>query len=109
MCGIAGIFPAEKGSPIAEGTLRRMTAALTHRGPDGDGFHVEAGIGLGHRRLAIIDLVSGGQPIYNEDGSVAIVFNGEIYNHVTLRRELEATGHVFRSRSDTEVIVHAWE
>jgi asparagine synthase (glutamine-hydrolysing) len=109
MCGIVGIFTADKRSPIAEGILRRMTAALTHRGPDGDGFHVEAGIGLGHRRLAIIDLVSGGQPIYNEDGSVAIVFNGEIYNHVTLRRELEATGHVFRSRSDTEVIVHAWE
>jgi asparagine synthase (glutamine-hydrolysing) len=109
MCGIAGIFSADKRHPVAEGILRSMTAALTHRGPDGDGFHIEAGIGLGHRRLAIIDLVGGRHPIFNEDGSVAIVFNGEIYNHVELRRQLEAAGHVFRSRSDTEVIVHAWE
>ncbi|HVC55961.1 MAG TPA: XrtA/PEP-CTERM system amidotransferase [Stellaceae bacterium] len=108
MCGIAGIFAAGP-DPIPEVTLRRMTAALAHRGPDGEGFHVEPGIGLGHRRLAIIDTAGGHQPMFNEDGTVAIVFNGEIYNHVALREELRALGHRFRSRSDTEAIVHAWE
>ena len=86
-----------------------MTDSVAHRGPDGDGYHIAPGIGLGHRRLAIIDLVSGDQPIYNEDGSVAIVFNGEIYNFQTLMAELEALGHRFSTRSDTETIVHAWE
>lgn len=109
MCGIAGILTADAGRPVSGQILRRMTAALAHRGPDGDGFHVEPGLGLGHRRLAIIDLAGGRQPIFNEDGSVAIVFNGEIYNHEALRRELQALGHVFRTRSDTEAIVHAWE
>src|SRR5579884_187048 len=109
MCGIAGIFTADPGRPVPLRVLHRMTAALAHRGPDGDGFHVEPGLGLGHRRLAIIDLAGGRQPIFNEDGSVAIVFNGEIYNHAALRKELRAHGHVFRTRSDTEVIVHAWE
>ena len=109
MCGIAGIFNVDAGQPVPERILRRMTAALSHRGPDGDGFHIEPGIGLGHRRLAIIDLATGDQPMFNEDGSVAIVFNGEIYNHLSLRPELERRGHVFRSRSDTEAIIHAWE
>jgi asparagine synthase (glutamine-hydrolysing) len=109
MCGIAGIFTADPGRPIPLRILHRMTAALAHRGPDGDGFHVEPGLGLGHRRLAIIDLEGGRQPIFNEDGSVAIVFNGEIYNHAALREELRTRGHTFRTRSDTEVIVHAWE
>ena len=86
-----------------------MTAAMRHRGPDGDGFHIERGIGLGHLRLAIIDIGGGDQPMYNEDGSVVIVFNGEIYNHNELRPKLEAEGHVFRSRCDTEAIIHAWE
>jgi asparagine synthase (glutamine-hydrolysing) len=87
-----------------------MTTALAHRGPDGDGFHVEPHVGLGHRRLAIIDIGGGHQPMFNEDFSVAITFNGEIYNFAELRPKLEALGHVFRSdHSDTETIIHAWE
>lgn len=109
MCGITGIFDTRNRSEINQGLLRRMTDSVAHRGPDGDGFHVGPGIGLGHRRLAIIDLVSGDQPIYNEDGSVGIVFNGEIYNFQALMAELEALGHRFSTRSDTETIVHAWE
>src|SRR5450631_1044211 len=109
MCGIAGIFSSDPRKPINAGILRRMTTALKHRGPDGEGFHQEPGVALGHRRLAIIDLSGGQQPMFNEDRSVVIIFNGEIYNHETLRRELEAAGHVFRTRSDTEAIIHAWE
>jgi asparagine synthase (glutamine-hydrolysing) len=109
MCGIAGIYNANTAVPIAESILRRMTAALAHRGPDGDGFHIEPGIGLGHRRLAIIDLAGGQQPMFNADGSIVIIFNGEIYNHLTLRHELEQQGHIFRTRSDTEAIIHGWE
>ena len=110
MCGIAGIFHPDGGSPVDAALLARMTTALAHRGPDGDGFHIEPHIGLGHRRLAIIDIGGGQQPMFNEDGSVAIVFNGEIYNFATLRPMLEALGHVFRSdHSDTETIIHAWE
>jgi asparagine synthase (glutamine-hydrolysing) len=109
MCGIAGLFDLTAPRPVDEGALRRMTTALRHRGPDGDGFHTEPGLGLGHRRLAIIDVAGGQQPMFNEDLSVAIVFNGEIYNFTPLRQELEARGHVFRSRCDTETIIHAWE
>jgi asparagine synthase (glutamine-hydrolysing) len=109
VCGLAGIFETSGRRPVDERLLRAMTTALAHRGPDGDGFLVEPGVGLGHRRLAIIDLSSGDQPIFNEDGSVAVVFNGEIYDFARLRTELEALGHTFRTRSDTETIVHAWE
>ena len=110
MCGLAGIFHPDSRAAIDAAVLRRMTTALAHRGPDGDGFHIEPGIGLGHRRLAVIDLAGGGQPMANEDGSVVIVFNGEIYNFAELRPELQALGHVFRSdHSDTETILHAWE
>ncbi|HEX4261095.1 MAG TPA: asparagine synthase (glutamine-hydrolyzing) [Acetobacteraceae bacterium] len=114
MCGLAGLFRlAGKGrgnlDTDAGADLRRMTDAMTHRGPDGDGFLVEPGVALGHRRLVIIDPEGGHQPMFNEDGSVAIVFNGCIYNHLDLRPELEALGHRFASRCDTEVIVHAWE
>ena len=110
MCGLAGIFHPKGAEPIDAGLLRRMTTALAHRGPDGDGFQVEAHVGLGHRRLAIIDVAGGHQPMFNEDGSVVIVFNGEIYNFAALRPRLEALGHVFRSdHSDTETIIHAWE
>ncbi len=108
MCGLAGIFHPEGGA-VDAALLRRMTAALAHRGPDGDGFHLEAGVGLGHRRLAIIDIGGGQQPMFNEDRSVVIVFNGEIYNFAALRGTLEAAGHVFRSHCDTETIIHAWE
>jgi len=109
MCGIAGLFDVRGRSTIDRSLLQRMTDRLRHRGPDGSGYHVAPGIGLGHRRLAIIDLSGGDQPIYNEDGTVAIVFNGEIYNYRDLTRDLEARGHRFRTRSDTEAIVHAWE
>jgi asparagine synthase (glutamine-hydrolysing) len=110
MCGIAGIFHPTGSAPVDAALLARMTAALAHRGPDGDGFHVEPHVGLGHRRLAIIDIGGGHQPMFNEDFSVAITFNGEIYNFAELRPKLEALGHVFRSdHSDTETIIHAWE
>src|ERR1700690_4066492 len=109
MCGLAGIFQRDAPATVDAALLRRMTTAMQHRGPDGEGFHVEPGVGLGHRRLAIIDPAGGHQPMYNEDHSVAIVFNGEIYNFAELREELQALGHVFRNRCDTEAIVHAWE
>lgn len=109
MCGLTGLFDTAAARAIDESALRRMTAAIAHRGPDGDGFHIEPGLGFGHRRLAIIDIAGGDQPMFNEDGSVVIVFNGEIYNHAALRPELERLGHVFRSRCDTEAIIHAWE
>jgi asparagine synthase (glutamine-hydrolysing) len=107
MCGIAGFFGAGDRTD-----LEAMTAALIHRGPDGDGFHVDtkAGLYLGHRRLAILDLAGGHQPMWNEDRTVAVNFNGEIYNHVELRRELLAAGHTFvTDHSDTEVLVHGYE
>ncbi len=109
MCGIAGIFDRQRPSEIDRALLERMTGALAHRGPDGAGFHEAPGIGLGHRRLAIIDLAGGDQPMFNEDGTVCVVFNGEIFNFQPLMTELAALGHRFRTRSDTEVIVHAWE
>jgi asparagine synthase (glutamine-hydrolysing) len=108
MCGICGIFD-RSGTPIQRDTLARMTASLRHRGPDGDGEFVDREAGLGHRRLSIIDLGGGAQPIGNEDDRLQVVFNGEIYNFVELREELEKCGHQFKTKSDTEVIVHAYE
>jgi asparagine synthase (glutamine-hydrolysing) len=109
MCGITGIFDFRGRRDIDRPLLHRMNDIIAHRGPDGDGFHFAPGIGLGMRRLAIVDLVTGDQPQFNEDGTVCIVYNGEIYNFQPLMAELTALGHVFRTRSDTEVIVHAWE
>jgi len=109
MCGIVGVFDLSGKRPIARDLVARMNQSLAHRGPDADGFHFEPGLGLGHRRLSIIDLSTGDQPLYNEDGSVAVIFNGEIYNYRDLILELAGHGHAFRTRSDTEVIVHAWE
>ena len=109
MCGIAGIFHLRERAPIDEALLGRMNQSLLHRGPDEGGTHVEPGVGLGHRRLSIIDLSTGQQPLYNEDRSVVVVFNGEIYNFQDLVPELQAAGHKFRTHSDTEVIVHGWE
>ena len=109
MCGITGIVDLVGGSPINRELLGAMNASLTHRGPDGDGFHFEPGVGLGHRRLSIIDLEGGKQPLYNEDETVVVTYNGEIYNFKPLVEELKALGHTFRTHCDTEVIVHAWE
>ncbi|MEQ1661835.1 MAG: XrtA/PEP-CTERM system amidotransferase [Thiobacillus sp.] len=109
MCGITGIFDTRETHEIPHTLLDGMNETQFHRGPDEGGLHLEPGVGLGHRRLSIIDLSSGQQPLYNEDGSVVVVFNGEIYNFQELVPELEALGHVFRTHSDTEVIVHAWE
>ena len=109
MCGIAGVLYAESTRPVDQPTLRAMGRSIAHRGPDAEGFWVEPGIGLVHRRLSIIDLGGGDQPIGNEDGSVQVVFNGEIYNYQELRSGLEARGHRFRTRSDTEVLVHLYE
>ncbi|MDO9489814.1 MAG: asparagine synthase (glutamine-hydrolyzing), partial [Sphingomonadaceae bacterium] len=108
MCGIAGYFDIREQRKIPERLLRAMTDAIAHRGPDGaDTWHAP-GVGLGHRRLAIIDLACGQQPMSTPDGQVVIVFNGEIYNFQDVRKELEALGHRFRTSSDTEVILHAW-
>jgi asparagine synthase (glutamine-hydrolysing) len=109
MCGITGIFDTRGGSDISSAVLQRMNDSQLHRGPDEGSLHIEPGVGLGHRRLSIIDIATGQQPLFNEDGSVVVVFNGEIYNYQQLIPELQALGHVFHTKSDTEVIVHAWE
>ncbi len=109
MCGITGIFDTRYRREIDLGVLRRMNESQHHRGPDEGSVHVENGLGLGHRRLSIIDIATGQQPICNEDGSVVLIYNGEIYNYRELIPELLALGHVFRTKSDTEVVVHAWE
>jgi len=107
MCGIVGIMYTDK--PVDSTLLHRMNHLLTHRGPDDEGYFIEEGIGLGMRRLSIIDLGGGKQPMFNEDNSVVVVFNGEIYNYKDLRIILEDRGHVFKTQSDTEVIVHGYE
>ncbi|WP_376087625.1 asparagine synthase (glutamine-hydrolyzing) [Roseomonas sp. CCTCC AB2023176] len=108
MCGIVGLFHPTVALVPDEGRLRAMTGAIAHRGPDGDGFHAEPHLGFGHRRLSIVDLAGGAQPMTTEDRTVVLTFNGEIYNHAALRRELEAAGHRYRTRSDTETILHGW-
>ncbi|MBA4344277.1 MAG: asparagine synthetase B [Methylibium sp.] len=109
MCGITGIFDTRGQRSIDTAALQRMNESQQHRGPDEGSVHLEPGLGLGHRRLSIIDVATGQQPLFNEDGSVVVVFNGEIYNYQSLIPELQALGHVFHTKSDTEVIVHAWE
>jgi asparagine synthase (glutamine-hydrolysing) len=110
MCGISGKLHFDRQRPVVAGTIRRMNRALAHRGPDGEGVFLKGSVGLGHRRLAIIDLsAEARQPMANEDGSVVVSVNGEIYNFKELRRELESAGHRFRSRSDSEVVVHLYE
>ena len=110
MCGITGIFDTRGTRPdIDRAVLQRMNDSQWHRGPDEGSLHIEPGVGLGHRRLSIIDIATGQQPLFNEDGSVVVVFNGEIYNYQQLIPELQALGHVFHTKSDTECIVHAWE
>jgi asparagine synthase (glutamine-hydrolysing) len=109
MCGIAGIVERDLAHPVDQDAFRRMVDALRHRGPDDEGLHLGAGVGLGMRRLSIIDVDGGQQPFSNEDRTIHLVANGEIYNHLELRSELEARGHRFRSRSDIEVLVHGYE
>lgn len=108
MCGICGIFNFD-GRPCDPSDIQRMNDQMRHRGPDGDGIYTDGGIGLGHRRLSIIDLEAGKQPMGNADGSVQVVFNGEIYNFLELKKDLESRGYVFRTRSDTETILYAYE
>jgi asparagine synthase (glutamine-hydrolysing) len=109
MCGIAGILAFAPSGQPEEGELEAMASALTHRGPDESGIHFDGELGFGHTRLAIIDPEGGKQPMCSEDGALTVVFNGEIFNHVELRAELTARGHRFRTRSDTEVILHAYQ
>lgn len=108
MCGITGLVHLD-GRPVDERELRALTARVAHRGPDGEGHHVDGAVGLGHRRLTVIGLDDGAQPLFNEDGRVAVTYNGEIYNYRELRRELEGLGHRFRTGTDTEVLVHGYE
>ena len=109
MCGIVGLFDTKGKRQFDRRLLGRLNQVQVHRGPDEGEVYTEPGIGLGHRRLSIMDVSSGQQPLFNEDGSVAVIFNGEIYNFQELAKELASAGHVFRTHCDTEVIVHAWE
>src|SRR5262249_21299956 len=108
MCGIVGIIESN-GKPVDRSWLASLNDALYHRGPDEDGFYLKGSVGLAMRRLSIIDVSGGQQPIHNEDGTVWAVFNGEIYNYRELRSELEAAGHRFYTHSDTETLVHLYE
>src|SRR5215510_102736 len=109
MCGIAGIVDLSRRRPVPPGVLSDMASALVHRGPDQDGFLELPGLGLASRRLSIVGLADGRQPIGNEDGSVQVVFNGELFDYPEARAELTARGHVFRTHTDTEVLPHRWE
>lgn len=109
MCGVVGYIDLRREQRIDKTVLDRMTAKLVHRGPDSDGYFVEENVGLGFRRLSIIDLESGDQPIFNEDGSIVVLCNGEIYNYLELRESLIRKGHVFRTQSDVETLVHLYE
>ncbi|MGA9041765.1 MAG: asparagine synthase (glutamine-hydrolyzing) [Terriglobales bacterium] len=109
MCGIAGVVESNKNARVEESSLRRMCAAMAHRGPDDEGVYTQGRVGLAMRRLSIIDVAAGHQPISNEDGTIWIVFNGEIYNHAILRQQLIARGHRYNTHCDTETIVHLYE
>src|SRR5215831_14457731 len=109
MCGICGIFETEQGKMVQRAKLKSMADTISHRGPDDEGFYTCGGAGLAHRRLSIIDLAGGHQPVANEDETIWIVFNGEIYNFQELNQRYLSSGHAFRTRSDTETIVHLYE
>ena len=110
MCGINGIvLSSNSRRPLNVATVERMRDVITHRGPDDAGLFIDAGVGLGHRRLSIVDVAAGHQPMTNEDGSLHIVYNGEIYNHADHRPLLEALGHVYQTSCDTETILHLYE
>ena len=109
MCGICGKLNFEKGASVKPALIRAMMDTIRHRGPDDEGLHIASEVGLGFVRLSIIDLSTGHQPLSNEDGTIWIVFNGEIYNYRELREFLLSKGHVFKTQTDTEVIVHLYE
>ena len=109
MCGIAGVYQYRNNQPADAGVLAHMLQMIHHRGPDEDGVHLDHNLAFGMRRLSIIDLAGGKQPIFNEAGDMVIVFNGEIYNYVELRETLRQQGHTFATASDTEVIIHLYE
>ena len=109
MCGICGFLHFDVQRPAGQAVIEKMTRKLVHRGPDGEGFHCRKNLALGHRRLAIIDIDLGIQPMYNDDRSIALVLNGEIYNYLEIRDELKALGHRFHTNSDTEVVIRAYE
>ena len=109
MCGITGIYCFKEGLKIEASIIKKMTDVLSHRGPDDDGYYLEEGIALGQRRLSIIDLEGGKQPVHNEDSSIWVIYNGEIFNYIELSEELQKKGHKFYTKSDTEVIVHTYE
>jgi asparagine synthase (glutamine-hydrolysing) len=109
MCGFSGILNYQRAQPVDQAAIRRMTKVIAHRGPDDEGFYFDGPLGLGFRRLSIVDLSGGHQPMSNETGDIWIVFNGEIYNHAEIRRHLVVQGHHYRTNSDTETIVHLYE
>src|ERR1035441_4398168 len=109
MCGIAGILEFGRDARASAAALREMCGVIRHRGPDDDGFYTDGAVGIGMRRLSIVDVAGGHQPISNEDGTLSIVFNGEIYNHLALREQLIARGHSYRTHSDTETVIHLFE
>ncbi|HVR99946.1 MAG TPA: asparagine synthetase B, partial [Thermoanaerobaculia bacterium] len=110
MCGIAGIYRFRSERPVDPGELRAMAARIAHRGPDDDGYFHDGPLGFAHKRLAILDTSRDGRgPMFTDDGQVVITVNGEIYNFVELRQELEAKGHTFRTRTDTEVILRLYQ
>ena len=109
MCGIAGVFHFDRAREVNDRLLKSMTDVIHHRGPDGEGFFLENNVGLGHRRLSIIDLHTGDQPMFSDDRKKILVFNGEIYNYIELREELIKKGYKFRTDSDTEVVIKAYE
>jgi asparagine synthase (glutamine-hydrolysing) len=109
MCGICGQYNFGDRTPVSRQNIVRMASSISHRGPDDEGFYVSGPVGLGFRRLSIIDLEGGHQPMSDQDQTVWVIFNGEIYNFPDLKRELEGFGHVFQTRSDTEVIVHGYK
>ena len=109
MCGIAGVYHFDRNRPVSKEKLKQMTDIIKYRGPDGDGYFIENNVGLGHRRLSVIDLNTGDQPMYSDDGNKVLTFNGEIYNYIELREELSMKGYVFKTNSDTEVVIKSYE
>ena len=109
MCGITGVYHFDNNRKVEQLRLKKMTDIIRHRGPDDDGFYFNGNIGMGHRRLSIIDLNTGDQPMYNQDKSISVILNGEIYNYVELREELIEKGHKFFTTLDTEVVIKSYE